>query len=86
MASKHPDGWHEPIREALWKADTLLGCPPKSQLHWFIWLALMLFSRKYGFAIAGASLQAVLVVLTVLDPEWPTVLNEFLTHPSELDE
>lgn len=85
MADQKPDGWYEPVIEALWVRLQLFGTPPKSQAHWLAWFVASLLTHSPKWMWAGVVVQTLLMTLTKWDPEWPTLVRDLVRNPRELD-
>lgn len=82
---KNPEGWSEPFLRGLWSPELLFGAPP-----FLLWITLPLFfmailipSRDALEAMAGV--QALGFALTQLEPEWATIIQDFMKSDGRIE-
>lgn len=86
MSDKHPEGWKEPVNQALVRVDQLFGCPPFTQWHWLAWgLCAVVTHAVLKSLLPGCVLQALLMWATQLDPEWPDLVRALVYDSEEVD-
>lgn len=82
--SEHPEGWHEPINEALWRYDLLGGCPRWTYAIHFVVAALVVFDA-IEWVFLSVFVHGAVLALTKREPEWPAIVWGWWKEPGELE-
>jgi len=90
MNNERPDGWIEPVHEALLRPPSFFGATPRNAVltvHGAAALLLVTAARSRSLELAGAALCLSVLVqigtagLTYIEPHWFELLVEWLSSP-----
>ena len=76
--------WFEPIHEGLWRVDLLFDVPRFANFVHVVF-GILAISDSLNWLFAAAFVHAVMVGATMVEPEWPQLLNDLFVEPNELE-